>query len=255
MSLVFAATDLVLDTQVAIKFLVHSEQDEGMLARFHAEVTLSRLLDHPNVIRLYDIGTHDDIKYITMELLRGKDLDQEIGDGSIPLQRGIGLLIQACAGLQAVHDRGVIHRDIKPANFFVTDYGSVKVMDFGIAKRRNVHGLSVDGMMAGTPHFISPEQINDFSNVSHLTDLYSLGCVAYQMFTGGLPFDHAELLPLLVMHLNDAPQPPREREPSVPAALDTVILQLLSKRASDRIQSCRELADRLRAIAASLPPD
>jgi serine/threonine-protein kinase len=242
---VFRATDLVLNEQIAIKFLVQEPGNETMLARFRAEVTLSRRLNHPNVIRLYDIGAFQGWHFITMELLSGADLASVLAGGALRIERAINLLLQACAGLQAVHDRGIIHRDIKPANFFVTADGLLKVMDFGISKRRDVAGLTSGGPGAGTPLYMSPEQFSDFSRVTPQADLYSLGCIAYEMFTGRPPFQHAEVLPLMVMHINDRPSSPKMLNPHLPQALETIILQLLEKDPRKRIESCRELAERL----------
>jgi serine/threonine-protein kinase len=156
--------------------------------------------------------------------------------------------MQACHGLQAAHDAGVIHRDVKPDNFFVTEDGVLKVMDFGIAKQHETPGVTVAGSIAGTPLYMSPEQIGNFSSVTPLTDIYALGVCAYEMFTGQVPFFHAELVPLLMMHVNTQPAPPRERNPNLPAALDALILRLLAKDPARRYQSCRELAQELVAI-------
>jgi serine/threonine protein kinase len=166
----------------------------------------------------------------------------------IEFRTALGYLIQSCHGLQAAHDAGVVHRDVKPDNFFVTADGILKVMDFGIAKQYATPGVTVAGSIAGTPLYMSPEQIGNFSSVTHLTDIYALGICAYEMFTGQVPFFHAELVPLLMMQVNNAPVPPREKNPHVPAALDAVILRALAKDPAKRYQSCRELAQELGAI-------
>src|SRR5207253_9210070 len=150
----------------------------------------------------------------------------------------LGYLLQACHGLQAAHDAGVVHRDVKPDNFFVTGDGVLKVMDFGIAKQHATPGVTVAGSIAGTPMYMSPEQISNFSTVSHLTDIYALGVCAYEMFTGKVPFNHPELVPLLMMHVNSPPEPPRKLNPSIPESLEAVILRLLAKDPAQRVQSC-----------------
>jgi serine/threonine-protein kinase len=252
MASVYRARDLELEETLAIKFFAPAAQDDQMLSRFKSEVTLSRQLNHPNIIRLYDIGTYGTYKFITMELLEGSDLHHVMGERPMDFRLALDYLIQACGALQLVHDRGVIHRDIKPDNFFVTREGVLKVMDFGIAKRPFQKGVTVAGMIAGTPEYMAPEQVNDFSSVSHLADIYALGIIAYRMFTGTLPFVHAELMPLLVMHVTERPEPPRKRNPAIPAALEALVLKLLEKLPAKRPQSCREIAAQLADIKAKL---
>jgi serine/threonine-protein kinase len=182
-----------------------------------------------------------------MELLVGKSLKERM-EKPIDFVAALDFLIQACSGLQAAHDAGVVHRDVKPDNFFVTDDGVLKVMDFGIAKQYAAPGVTVVGSIAGTPLYMSPEQIGNFSTVTHLTDLYALGICAYEMFTGSLPFTHDELVPLLMMHVNTPPEPPARRNPAIPPDLDAAILRLLEKDPTRRFQSCRELGQALSAI-------
>ncbi len=241
MAAVFRAFDLELEENVALKVFSAAQTSEVLLARFKQELKLSRQLIHPNIIRLYDIGVHQAHRYISMELLVGRSL-KELMAQPIEMRAALGYLIQACHGLQAAHDAGVVHRDVKPDNFFLTDDGVVKVMDFGIAKQYAAPGVTMAGSIAGTPLYMSPEQIGNFSTVTHLTDLYALGVCAYEMFTGKLPFTHAELVPLLMMHVNQPPPPPRSKNPELPAALEAAILKLLAKDPAQRFQSCRELA-------------
>jgi serine/threonine-protein kinase len=243
MGAVWKAIDTELDEIIAIKFLAAPLVDEHTLGRFKQEVSLSHQFNHPNIIRLYDIGTCADQKFITMELLCGHDLGDVMQRAPLDFDQGLALLIQACDALSVVHERGVIHRDIKPDNFFITDEGVVKVMDFGIAKRRSAgRGLTRAGMMAGTPQYMAPEQINNFGGVTHLADIYALGCIAYQMFTGTVPFDGEDVMPILVAHVSQAPDPPSRRNPGIPVELGATILKLLAKKPEARIQSCRELA-------------
>ena len=247
MAAVFRAFDLELEEKVALKVFNLEQASDVLVARFKQELKLSRQLIHPNIIRLYDIGVHNGHRYISMELLVGKSLKDRMRQ-PIEFRTALGYLLQACHGLQAAHDAGVIHRDVKPDNFFVTEDGILKVMDFGIAKQYATPGVTVAGAIAGTPLYMSPEQIGNFSAVTHLTDIYALGICAYEMFTGQVPFFHEELVPILMMHVNNRPVPPREKNPHVPPELDAVILRLLAKDPKQRYQSCRELAQELGKI-------
>ena len=247
MAAVFRAFDLELEENVALKVFSGEQTSEVFLARFKQELKLSRQLIHPNIIRLYDIGVHLGHRYISMELLVGKSLKDRMRT-PIEFRTALGFLLQACHGLQAAHDVGVVHRDVKPDNFFVTDDGVLKVMDFGIAKQYATPGVTVAGSIAGTPLYMSPEQVGNFSAVTHLTDLYALGVCAYEMFTGQVPFFHEDLVPLLMMHVNNQPVPPQQRNPHVPAELNAIILKLLAKDPKQRYQSCRDLAQDLGKI-------
>jgi tRNA A-37 threonylcarbamoyl transferase component Bud32/tetratricopeptide (TPR) repeat protein len=247
MAAVFRALDLELNEQIALKVFTQRVDDESLVARFKQELTLSRQLHHPNIIRLYDIGAVHGFRYITMELLNGRDLKSSLG-APLDAATGIGLLLQCCSALQHVHEKGVVHRDIKPANLFLTNDGVVKLMDFGIAKRQSNPGLTVAGMIAGTPDYMSPEQISGFEKVTASTDLYALGIMAYEMFTGAVPFRHPELMPLLLMQLNDLPAPPRAQNPAIPPVLDAIILKLLEKNPANRYASCRDLTVALQSV-------
>jgi serine/threonine-protein kinase len=253
MATVYRALDLELGEEVALKLMTAPDVDPQSLARFRQEVAITRRLAHPNIVRIYDIGDHDGQRFITMELVRGEPLGSIIDGRPLEPARAIALLIQACAGLQAAHELGVVHRDIKPDNLLVTADGTLKVMDFGIAKHRaGAPGVTVQGYVAGTPAYISPEQVSGFTSVTARSDIYSLGITAYEMLTGRVPFEHPELMPLLMMHLQTPPPPLRARNPLLPATLDALILMTLEKAPERRIQSCGELAARLRDVQREL---
>jgi serine/threonine-protein kinase len=231
---VFKCTDLELNESVAIKlFKPTAPADaENQVARFKLELSLSRQLAHPNIIRLFDLGQSSGWRYLTLELLQGADLMtviERVG-GPLPLDVGLRYLIQVCDGLQAAHEKGVVHRDIKPQNIFVTAKGQVKLMDFGLAKRMAARGVSTTGMVAGTPEYISPEQINGFSSVTHLTDLYALGATAYTMFTFAPPFYGMDLMP----------------------RLEAVMLKLLEKDPAKRVPTAEALGSELSKILDEL---
>lgn len=251
MAMVFRAADLELGEDVALKVFSQPVNDETALARFRQELKLSRVLTHPNIIQLFDIGVFLGFRYITMELLKGKVLAQLMG---APIAPAVGLpyLIQSCSALQLAHDKGVIHRDLKPNNLFITESNHIKVMDFGIAKFQAQSGMTSVGMLAGTPEYMSPEQINDFATVTGASDQYSLGVVAYEMFSGRRPFEHPGLGVLLNMHLQRPPAPPRDHNPSLPEELEKVILKLMSKKPEQRFSDCNELAEELLRIQGRL---
>jgi tetratricopeptide (TPR) repeat protein len=252
MATVFKARDKELEIDIALKvFQQPIEDDEQLLHRFKQELVLSRQLTHQNIIRLYDIGIHNGHRYITMELLSGNELKAQLGK-PLDVAVGIDYLVQACAGLQYAHDKGIVHRDVKPQNFFVTADNVLKVMDFGIAKRQDTQGMTVAGMIAGTPNYMSPEQINGFSTVTVSTDIYALGVIAFEMFTGDVPFSHPELMPLLMMHLTKPPPSPRAANPGLPTELEGVVLKLMEKDPARRYPSCRALAEELERIRRAL---
>jgi serine/threonine-protein kinase len=247
MSVVFRATDLVIGEPIALKVFTQAVYDAETDGRFTRELKLSRQLYHPNIVRLYDIGMYRGFRYISMELLVGMELRGRMSE-PLPVEEGVSYMIQACSGLQAAHERGVVHRDVKPENCFITSEGVLKLMDFGIAKLQNAPGLTATGIIAGTPAYMSPEQIRDFSGVTPASDLYSLGVLAYEMFTARVPFMHPELISLFIMHTNDPPVPPRTINPSLPEELERLILKLLAKRPAERFASAGEVVRHLERI-------
>mgnify|MGYP000214896937 CR=1 FL=1 len=253
MAIVFEADDLELGEKVAIKVFTQLNADEEQEQRFRREVTLARQLTHPNIIRVYDIGKVHQYRFITMELLQGYDLDRYlVPDKPFEVRVAVRYMLQACAGLGFAHKQGVVHRDVKPANFFVEKSGTLKIMDFGIAKHHGAKKVTSTGMILGTPEYISPEQINDFANTSFSTDLYALGIMLYQMVTGRVPFDAEAPVEILLQHLNTDPVPPRQLNAEVPAELESIILKLLAKTPKDRFLSCQDLSKSLRDVLQQL---
>jgi len=241
MARVFRARDRELSQDIAIK-VFEADDDPTLLARFKQELLSSRQIAHPNVVRLFDIGTFAGRKYLTLELLIGQDLKQRIAE-PILVSDSLGFLTQACRGLDAAHRVGVIHRDIKPQNLFITTAGEVKIMDFGIAKLEAAAGLTKPGVGVGTPEYMAPEQIKDSRRVLPATDLYAIGITAYRLCTGRVPFVDKDLLRLLKRQLHEAPVPPTQLNPRLPPQLEAVILRLLEKKPERRYQAAAEVAE------------
>jgi serine/threonine-protein kinase len=256
LSEVYEVLDLEIDAIIALKLFASSADSRDILERSRRELMLARELTHENIVRVYDIGQHEGRRFITMEMLDGVDL-RELMDDRWPSQtESIRYLVQACRGLHAAHLRGVVHRDVKPENFFVVSGGQVKVMDFGIAKKAtDTDEVPQEGVTAGTPAYMSPEQARDYGGVTPASDVYSLGVVAYELFTGTLPFDSEDVRQLMMMHLRDLPPPPTWVEPEIPSELEDVVLEALAKKPEDRVKSCRAMAERLESALRRLDDD
>ena len=248
MGTVYQATDMELEEVVAIKVFQQVVQNTKGLERFRREMKLSRKLIHPNVVRIYEFGTWRGARYITMELLKGLDLEEYAAErgGTLPTSQALSLMMQCCDGLVAAHKQGIVHRDIKPQNLFVVDGGKrLKIMDFGIAKVSNSTSISITGVRVGTPRYMAPEQIQGGGHVGPAADLYALGGVMYELFTGSPVFEEEELVPLLLNHMTEEPIPPSERNPSVPSDIEHIILRLLQKTPEDRYRDAADLKRQL----------
>jgi serine/threonine-protein kinase len=252
-AVVFRALDLALEEEIALKVFLQPVDEEQADKRVRRELKLARQLAHPNIVRVYDIGFTQGCRYISMELLSGEDLRSRLAS-PLSVTEAVGYLIQASAGLQAAHEQGIIHRDVKPENCFATTEGVLKLMDFGIAKLQAAPGLTTTGIIAGTPAYISPEQIRNFSGVTPATDLYALGVVAYELLTGSVPFQDDSSMSVLIKHLNEAPPAPRRRNPQIPVELEEIVLRLLEKDPARRFPSARDLGRRLEEVLVGLPP-
>ena len=237
MGTVYRARDRHLEEIVALKLILPQLVPMGgILERFKHEIRLARQLSHPNIIKVYDLGQHDDVTYLSMEHLEGADLRQLIQEqGPLPVERAVEIGKQICAGLAFAHESGVIHRDIKPHNIFLTKRGRVKLVDFGLAKAIDVSQVSLTGQAIGTPAYMSPEQAvhEDGRPVDHRTDLYSLGVVLFQMFTGQVPFRGTSAVEVALAHVQKQPPRPREMRPDLPPHLEAVVLKAMSKGARD----------------------
>jgi serine/threonine-protein kinase len=246
-SAIFKALDTVLGDHIALKAFLQAVPDETADRRIRRELRMARELTHQNIVRVHELGSHQGFRYITMELLQGIDLRDKMIAG-LTLAKGIDYMIQICDGLGAAHEKGIVHRDIKPENCFITNTDIVKLLDFGIAKVVSAPGATQSGAILGTPAYISPEQITDYSGVTHRADLYSLGMVAYEMFAQRTPFGLPDLMSLIRMHMDVVPPEPRVHNPAIPEPLSMAIMTLIEKDPLKRYPDCATLKAQLMAI-------
>ncbi|QSQ17784.1 serine/threonine-protein kinase [Myxococcus landrumensis] len=244
-STVYEALDLHLGQRVALKVLATPHADASTVARFRQEVEHARALEHVNILRVFDVGLDGDRHFLTVELLDGVDLRQRMLEQRPTLAQTVRWLTHAAVALEHAHGRGVLHRDVKPANLFVTRTGVLKLMDFGLAKSLHVMGTTAQGTVLGTPEYMAPEQVMGNPPLSPATDLYALGVVAYELCTGQLPFRHTDPVPLMFLHVQQAPVPPTTLRPSLPVPFEQVVLKLLEKRPEDRYAGAGELRSAL----------
>jgi HAMP domain-containing protein/predicted Ser/Thr protein kinase len=243
MGMVYKATDNELGETVAIKTLRPEimQHDPAALDRFRSEIRLARKISHRNVVRTHDIGESNGLYYITMEFVEGSSLkDLIISRGRLPAPAVISIGKQLCRALEVAHEAGVIHRDIKPQNMVVEADGTVKVMDFGIARlQMRSEGHTQAGMVVGTPEYMSPEQLRG-DDLDGRADIYSAGVVLYESLTGTLP--HVADTPgtLIAKVLTEVPQAPRASVAEVSPALSAVIMQALSKDREQRPKTALE---------------
>ncbi len=244
-AIVFRGLDLALEEPVAIKLFTRSSKDETAVARMKEEIRIARRLAHPNIVDTYAFGVWGRAYFITMELMRGKDLREWTQDcgGILPLPVAALLLTQGFDGLGHAHAKGVVHRDVKPQNLFVVNRGrTLKVMDFGIARAAESARLTRTGRIVGTPAYISPERLKrGFRDLSPAADLYSMGVVLYRTLTGMLPFDEPDVGLLFREIMQKDPLPPSAVNPELPSAVDDLVMKLLAKDPKERHGSCEEV--------------
>ncbi|WP_414720644.1 tetratricopeptide repeat protein [Streptomyces sp.] len=261
---VWRALDESLGRRVAVKCLkpVGQSRDAGftriLQERFRREARVAAALQHRGITVVHDFGEHDGVLYLVMELLEGRNLLQVLDDARrhpLPVPDITDIAEQVAAALEYTHAQGIVHRDLKPANIMRLTDGAVKICDFGIARLGHDIGftsrLTGTGVAMGTPNYMSPEQIGGSAEVDHRSDLYSLGCVLYELATGAPPFDLGDAWSILVGHRDTPPEPPRAKRPELPGDLERLILDLLAKDPEDRPQDAADVGGRLKGMRAA----
>ncbi|WP_052385492.1 serine/threonine-protein kinase [Streptomyces sp. NRRL F-2890] len=259
MGTVWEAEDERLGRNVAVKTLtgLPGEYSKELQERFQREARLAAGLSSRHVVTIHDYGRtqvdHRVVLYLVMERLRGRPMSEIVADdGPLPLHDIARWGRDICQALQAAHRAGVVHRDLKPSNVLIDEDGSAVVLDFGIARflgdATELTRLTRTGAAIGTPAYMSPEQALGADDIDKRTDMYSLGCLLYELLTGRPPFANGLAHVVLRMHIEDPPTPPSAHRPDLPAAWDRLLLNLLAKRPHDRIPDASIVRDRLAAL-------
>lgn len=254
MGVVYEGFDPVIERIVAIKTILKSSvaksETQEVFSRFRREARAAGRLTHPKVVSIYEYGEDENMAFIAMEFIQGKELKEYFDCGErYSVQESVSIMLQLLDAIEYSHSRGVIHRDIKPANILITENGQVKVADFGIAKIESSH-LTQVGSVLGTPTYMSPEQFKGLA-VDRRTDVYSAGVILYQLLTGERPFTGSVIT---IMHkvLNQEAAPPSSLNREISKALDAVVMKAMAKRMEDRFQTAGEFMEALK-LAAETP--
>jgi serine/threonine protein kinase len=256
MGIVFHAEDLQLKRPVALKVMKPEfRTNDEARQRFLREARAVAGLDHEHIVTVYQVGEDCGLPYLAMQLLRGETLEDRLErDKRLPIGEVIRIGREIAAGLAAAHERGLIHRDIKPPNIWLEgEHGRVKILDFGLARATDDLHLTRTGTVMGTPEYMSPEQASG-KPVDARADLFSLGCVLYDMCAGQSPFQAKKTMMVLLALATKAPRPLTDLNPEVPAPLAELIMRLLEKQPDDRPASSKVVVDGLRRIETGSGP-
>ena len=251
MATIHLGTDRLLRRKVAVKILApRFAHDHRSVARFGREAKAAARLNHANVVSVYDTGSDEGIHWIVMEHVEGNSLEEILREGGgLTIRRALDITEALCLALDAAHRGGLIHRDVKPANVMIDASGQIKIMDFGIARAiADPANLTATGLVLGTASYLSPEQARG-DPVDARTDIYSLGCVLYEMVTGGPPFAGGTPLGLAYKHVHEEPLPPSFINQAVPVRLEAVIMRAIAKEPAARYASAEAMG---RAVSSML---
>ncbi|HXX71387.1 MAG TPA: protein kinase [Candidatus Acidoferrum sp.] len=256
MGSVYKARDRETGEIVALKLLKPEiASDQAMMDRFKNELLFARKITHKNVCRVHEFNRLGGIAYTSMEFVEGESLRSVLNRfGGLPVRKAIDLARQICSGLQEAHAQGIVHRDLKPENVMIDAQGNVKIMDFGIARSMEA-GTRLTGSMVGTPAYMAPEQVAG-KPVDYRTDVYSLGLILYEVFTGAPAFQAENAVAVALKQMREAPAAPHEIEPSIPVPIERAILKCIEKEPSKRFQTVLDLKNALKTptnVAPAVP--
>jgi tRNA A-37 threonylcarbamoyl transferase component Bud32 len=255
MAQVFRGTDRVLGRTVAIKVLDQKHRDDAkFVTRFRREAQAAAGINHPNVVSVFDTGSENGLHYIVMEYVDGETLDDVLArEKVLPPERVVAIAEPVARALDAAHQKGMVHRDVKPGNIMLDRSGTVKVVDFGIARAAADDTLTQTGIVLGTAAYLSPEQAQGVA-VDPRSDVYSLGCVLYEMLTGRKPFTGDSALAIAYKHVREDPAPPSQVNPDIPPELEAVVMTAMAKDQAQRFPSGGAMQEALSAAATGEMP-
>ena len=251
---VYRARDARLGRDVAVKVLPQmASKDEERLRRFEQEARAAGALNHPNILTIFDVGSHEEAPYVVSELLEGATLGEDLKNGPLPVRKAVDYAAQLARGLAAAHEKGIFHRDLKPDNVFVTSDGRIKILDFGLAKLSEkfedparssmpTAAATEPGVVMGTVGYMSPEQVRGLQ-ADHRSDIFSFGAVLYEMLSGRRAFTGDSSVEMMNAILKEEPpEIANDVNRTLPPALDRVVRHCLEKKPEQRFQSARDLA-------------
>jgi serine/threonine protein kinase/predicted Zn-dependent protease len=254
MGKVYKVLDQEVNARVALKLIKPEiSTDIETIERFRNELKTARDIAHKNVCRMYDLGKEAGSYFITMEYVSGEDLKSMIRmSGQLSVGTSVNIAKQVCEGLAEAHRLGVVHRDLKPSNIMIDKDGTVRIMDFGIARSLRVKGITGAGVIIGTPEYMSPEQVEG-KEIDQRSDIYSLGIILYEMLAGRVPFEGDTPLTVAVKHKSEMPRPPQEHNSQISEDLSRIVLRCLEKDKEKRYRSAGELRAEMERVEQGIP--
>ncbi len=254
MGTVYKVLDKEIRENVALKLLnPEIASDDQAIERFRNELKFARKITHKNVCRMYDLNKHENTPYISMEYVSGEDLKSTLRRvGHLSTSKAVYIAKQVCDGLAEAHKLGVVHRDLKPQNIIIDDKGHARIMDFGVARSLKAKGVTTTGMIIGTPHYISPEQVEGIE-VDPRADIYAMGVILYEMLTGDVPFEGKTPMSIALKHKTEIPREPKEFNPQIPDRLNQLVMKCLEKKREKRYQNTADIHKELTKIEKNIP--